>query len=163
MLAIGKEGWLKKFLRWCVESMRVGVWRRLYSENGPKVIDEGFFTKRKIKFSLEKNNNRYIFSGFSFARLPTFQTRGLKITVCALLWQAAFSVSLLITLVKFYAPLACFTFFWIFQEYSIPYSKIFNISVDFFTKKSKFFLLQVFLEYSIFQKIPEFSCCKFFF
>ena len=29
-------------------------------------------------------------------------------------------------------------------------------------KKSSFFLLQVFLEYSIFQKIQDFLCCKFF-
>ena len=29
-------------------------------------------------------------------------------------------------------------------------------------KKSSFFLLQVFLEYSIFQKIQDFLCCQFF-
>ena len=66
-----------------------------------------------------------------------------------------------------------------FLEYSrnipsnIPYSKIFNISVVYIffwnipgifniPNNSTFFLFQDFLEYSIFQKIQDFLCCKFF-
>ena len=66
-----------------------------------------------------------------------------------------------------------------FLEYSrnipwnIPYSKIFNISLVYIffwnipgifhiPNNSTFFLFQDFLEYSIFQKIQDFLCCKFF-
>ena len=65
-----------------------------------------------------------------------------------------------------------FPIFWNIP-WNIPYSKIFNISLVYIffwnipgifhiPNNSTFFLFQDFLEYSIFQKIQDFLCCKFF-
>ena len=95
LLAIGKEVWLKKFLRWCVERMWEGEWRSFNSENPPNVIGERVFTKiYSIQFG---KNNTYILSKSRITRIPTSRTRGLKLTICALLWRAAISVRLLFT------------------------------------------------------------------